>query len=440
MKNMIVFTTLFVNRVGNQSMSETIKGYSKYYNIYIITSSSQDEAYYVDFNNARKNFPKNVYFFRTPQFFHLIIRFLFKLVKRNKNSEIVTKLDTTLINLNYSFWNLMSFKLSYLLQIIYSLYLLSIRKIKSPDLICAYEIGGVTASVFLKHIFKKAVLIAKMQGTVLYGYINSGNVNSKSISLDVEAYMKLKEFDVITMTNDGTFGDIVLDFFKVKKEQQIFLTNGISKFMIESKNKLVYSPFKKDLTIKLTTISRLIGWKRVYLTIELINEFVNNRNYDNIFLNIYGFGNETEKNVLINLIDKYDLNEFVKLNGSVEYQKVPDILNEADFLISLYKSTNVTNPLLEAVYLNVPIISIEDVNLLSIINNDNNRNTFLFKEDESEMKLINDIADFISKVNINKIRSKREEIFRNESNLIMSWEERVELEINKINEISKQYF
>ena len=43
-------------------------------------------------------------------------------------------------------------------------------------------------------------------------------------------------------------------------------------------------------------------------------------------------------------------------------------------------------------------------------------------------------------VNINKIRSKREEIFRNESNLIMSWEERVELEINKINEISKQYF
>ncbi|MFT5672778.1 MAG: hypothetical protein ACI9JT_001415 [Polaribacter sp.] len=436
---MIIYTSLFFNRVGNQSMFETIRGYSKHYNVYIITSSSKEETYYLDFKKAKEMLPNNVFFYRTPQFFHTILRGVFKLINKSNKAKLNVELkkDSTLINLNYTFWNKMSFKTSYFIQIIFSFYLFITNKIKSPNLICAYEIGGVTASKFINKFFKKSQLIAKMQGTVLYNYIIKNDINSKSISLDVEAYNELKFFDLVTMTNDGTFGNKVLDYFKVKNENQIFITNGISNFMIRSKEGLIYDHLKNDDTIKITTISRLIGWKRVYLTIEVINEVVNVYNKKNVSLNIYGFGDENEKLILINLINKYNLSAYVSLNGSVDYHMVPEILNKSDFLLSLYKMTNVTNPLLEAVYLNVPIISIEDVNLLNVINNDSKCNNFLFKEMGTEEELIKQVSDFILNLEIEKIRITRRKIIEKGVNPLISWDKRVELEIEIINESCK---
>jgi len=123
----------------------------------------------------------------------------------------------------------------------------------------------------------------------------------------------------------------------------------------------------------------------------------------------------------------------VNIKGSANYEYVPDILLRHDILLSLYKDTNVTNPVLEAAYLNMPIITIKNKDLLSILNIDSeDNNIFLF--DEFDIKeLVHDIADFIRKINIIELREKSFKLrMSNNIHKIYSWEDRIKIEISQI--------
>jgi glycosyltransferase involved in cell wall biosynthesis len=436
MKNLVILTSLFFNKVGNQSLLETVREYSKHYKVYIITSSSEAESFYKSFEEANLIFSENVLFFRSPQFFHKLMR---KIIKAKENSIFFkkslqfTEIDNSLINLRYNFWNIMSFKVSYFILIIYTVSLFLKKRIPVPDVICAYEIGGVFPSVFLrKFFFKKSKLLAKMQGTILFNYLKDNKLKDSEIQLDVEAYYLLNKFNLVTMTNDGTYGDIVLDFFNVRRDNYIFLTNGISKQVIDIKKELEYNLPANNSKIILSSVSRLIGWKRVYLSVEIMNFLINKLNNKIFFLNIYGYGNEVEVDYLKSLIKKYNLNEFVNIIGEVSHEEVSNIFMKSDFLLSLYKFTNVTNPLLEAVYLNVPIISIMDDTLSKIVSHDINQNIFLFSDNACEKDLVIEIATFLNNCEISEIRRIRIDNYFNEFSFVNSWEERVNLEVKKL--------
>jgi hypothetical protein len=437
MRSLVILTSLFFNEVGNQSLLETVREYSKYYKVYIITSSSESDSFYKSFEEANIVFSGNVLFFRSPQFFHNLMRKLVIGKRRffvSKKSYQTANLDSSLINLRYNFWNIMSFKVSYFILIIYTFFLYLKKSIPAPDVLCAYEIGGVYPSVFLKkYFFSRSKLLAKMHGTILFNFLNDNKLKNSELQLDVEAYVQLNKFNLVTMTNDGTYGDIVLDFFKVKRDNYIFLTNGISSQIINIKKSLEYNtPINSDKII-LSSVSRLIGWKRVYLSVELMNLLVNKLNNNIFILNIYGYGNEYEVNYLKDLIFKYNLKDFVNVIGEVPHEHVTNIFMHTDFLLSLYKFTNVTNPLLEAIYLNVPIISIKDDSLLKIVTHNINQNIFLFAENSNEQYLVNEIAAFLNNCDINEIRKIRKDNFNSEVNIVNSWEERVNLEVNKLN-------
>lgn len=435
MRSMVILTSLFFNRVGNQSLLETLREYSKYYKIYIITSSSEAETYYRSVSESKVLLNGNIFIFRSPQIFHRFFRFSARFISYFKSFKFINSdnsVDSSFINLKYTFWNIMSFKVSYVILFFYTLFLVAFRRIPIPNLLCAYEIGGVLPVVWLKAVFPKSKTLAKMQGTILYQYVLEGRLNEKSIVLDYQAYNKLKKFDLVTMTNDGTFGDYVLDYFEVKNTNYVFLTNGISRYVIDKRGELTWDYSDSVGTINLISISRLIGWKRVYLSIELMNLLINVHKNLNFNLNIYGYGNLKEVNQLHSLINKYSLEKYVEVLGEVRYEDVPSILMKSDFLLSLYKLTNVTNPLLEAIYLNVPIISICDENLNKIISSDYNKNIFLFSEDVSEEFLVEEIALFLDKCNINRIRSNRRNLFNKNVSVVNSWEERVKIEVSKL--------
>lgn len=440
MKNMLILSSLFFNRVGNQSLLETVREYSNYYRIFLITSSSESETYYKSIVESKKLLNDNVFIYRSPQIFHKFFRLAAQISKNFKSSKLdesESKIDNSFVNLKYTFWNIMSFRVSNFILFLYTLSLIVSRRIPSPNVLCAYEIGGVVPVLSLKRIFGKSKTLAKMQGTVLYQSILNDNLNDKSVALDVLIYKKLINFDLVSMTNDGTFGDYVLDYFGVKANRYVFLTNGISKYIIGKKAELTLEFSNTKDEIYLTSISRLIGWKRVYLSIELMNLLVNIHGNRKFRLNIYGFGNLNEVNYLNSIIDKYNLKDYVMLNGEVAYEEVPEIFMNSDFLLSLYKMTNVTNPLLEAVFLNLPIISIFDINLGKVISNDPNHNIFLFNETNTEFDLIEDIAAFLNNCDIKTVRDTRKGLFDSDVSIVNSWEERVKIEVSRLEAIGR---
>ena len=438
MKKMVIFTTLFFNKVGNQSMLETVKQYSKHYDVYIITSASAKDNYYLSSDEAKKSLPNNVFFFRQSGWFKDIFRFAISLIKgaipNKKNANEVT-IDNNLQNLNYSLLNIISFHVSYFSLFLFAGKLKLLGQLPTADYICGYEIGGVTPAIRYKNIFNsKAKLFSKMQGTILYDAIKKGIESSeKNYILDHSAYSKLKSFDLVCMTNDGTYGDIVLKHYGIKPSAYLHIMNGISEGIVQFANKYSYEKPNKT-NIKLVTVSRLVGWKRVYLGIELLNVLINIKGREDFTFDIYGHGNEVEIIYLTKLIEKYKLQKYVTIKGQISHEKVASVMTDADFIVSLYKMTNVTNPLLEAMFLNVPIITLADSSLLSIVQNDENKNRYIFEEIDED-SVINQIAEFLVSCDIEQVRQKRLELNASVPHELMTWEKRINTEVKKLNSI-----
>jgi glycosyltransferase involved in cell wall biosynthesis len=438
MKKMIIFSTLFFNKVGNQSMLETVKHYSKYFDVYIITASSSKDAYYLTSDEAKELLPNNVHFYRQSSWFKNIFRSLFRLIKKIKFQNNVKKavaLDNVLINLDYSFLNIISFKVTYFSLFAFAGFLKTLRILPSADFICGYEIGGVVPANRFKRVFNsKATLFSKMQGTVLFDAVSKGIASTdRKYSLDNEAYRKLKNFDLVCMTNDGTHGDKVLEHYGVSKLSYLHVMNGIAEGIVKFSHELNYIA-EERAEIKLVTVSRLVGWKRVYLGIEILNNLVNLNGRKEYKFDVYGHGNQNEINFLDSLIGKYGLQNYVTVHGQVSHAEVASIMVDADFILSLYRMTNVTNPLLEAMFLNVPVLTLSDSSLLSIVKNDERMNRYIFDETDED-SLVEEISGFLNECDIKEVRQKRLKFNGTTPSELMTWERRINTEVNKLNSI-----
>jgi len=249
-------------------------------------------------------------------------------------------------------------------------------------------------------------------------------------------YKKLKRFDVVTMTNDGTKGDQVLDYFGVPEERTLFYPNGVSSFLVNYKRTKYEYTYKDSQSIRLVTISRLIGWKRVFLSIEIMNKLINVMKLDRFNLTIYGYGSDDEKQYLNLLINNYRLDQHIVLAGPIEYSNIPVIFEHNDILISLYKYSNLSNSLLEAIFFNFPIITIYDEAILRILEQNNGFDLiYLFKEEKDEEELVYSITNFIMNIDIFQIRKKRAEM--KDHNWNLTWEYRIEKEIALLDRIVK---
>jgi glycosyltransferase involved in cell wall biosynthesis len=423
MEKIIIVTALFFNKLGNQSLLETVKYYLKTYHVIIITSASKYNDYYYKPSEIKEILPDNLTIIYTyqliPDFLRSILRSIRKIIKIRKKT---ISISTELINLKYSKINIISAKVA---SFCFFHKLCQLTKSGEKGIICAYEIHAVEAVVRHKTYSKyncNYKYMAKFQGTGLgFDYKNIGEKKIRmKYKLDIEAFKKTKYFDLCTITNDGTNGIDVLKYFHVDDKRIISLPNGISE---EIKN--IKPVFEKktvsDKNITLFTLSRLIGWKRVYLSIEIMNVLINYYKDKRFKLNIYGYGTYDEVNFLNGKIKEYQLSDCVFVRGSVDHTRLVEIYNKNDIMLSLYKYTNVTNPVLEAIYLNIPLIVLIDKNLDLILKNIDINRVFVFTE-ITEDRIIKEIADFLHTNNF---------IFKD--NQIMddcfSWEKRLNLEL-----------
>lgn len=390
MNTIIIVSALFFNKKGNQSLLETVKYYSKFYNVIFITCASVDDSYYYQEDEINKILQNKIKIIRVYQIIPNLLR---KLKKLKKNVKLP---DTNATNLSYSILN----KISFFLSGIFLYFALKRNVTNSVNLICAYEIGAIYPVFYYKKNNKNVSIkyMAKFQGTVIgFDISKLGHKKHKKLySLDYKAFSKAKYFDLCAITNDGTNGKTVLKFFEVPESKIISLPNGISENVknIAKTFKVRELTTDKNSKIHLFCLSRLVLWKRVWLSIEIMNYLVNNLKCYRYDLNIYGYGNNAEVNELYELINKYKLQDYVKINGPVEYSRIVDVFKNNDIMLSLYRFTNVTNPVLESIYLGIPVISIFDNDLEEIVKQTKTKKIKLIRE-ESVNQLIEDISLFL---------------------------------------------
>ena len=96
-------------------------------------------------------------------------------------------------------------------------------------------------------------------------------------------------------------------------------------------------------------------------------------------------------------------------------------------MVSLYKYTNVTNPVFEALYLNKPVITLHDDNLDAILKNIETDRIFLFNDD-GEACITDTISTFLHTQHFQFLREN------NNVSDVFDWKARIDNELTKIQE------
>ena len=175
---------------------------------------------------------------------------------------------------------------------------------ESYDVIYGYELQGVLATALLKPFLHKQKVITRFQGTFINEMFENKQWSRLLFNFDLLLALKVKA-DLTIMTNDGTEGDKALQ--KVRGINKIgnvkFWPNGVN--VIEHKE----WPDLSKQKLKIISVSRLVGWKRVDRCIKIIEKLVAN-GFVNFEYEIIGGGEQRQN--LEKLVDSLSLNKFIK--------------------------------------------------------------------------------------------------------------------------------
>ncbi|MDT3336846.1 glycosyltransferase [Shewanella sp. SP1S1-7] len=374
MRKMLILSGLFFNKKGNQSFLNSVKGYNKEYDVTLITAATMNSDVYISKERANEFIPNlKIVSVINPKVIDLgkkIIGFL-RNNRKNSTSEVnsnpTPKVDG-IINLPSTKSSYISFYFRSCLILVYSFFYYLKNK---PDIVCCYEINAVRASFLLKKVFGAKVFI-KLQGTALGASLDKleDEAVKKTFAIDILELKKGNVFDGAIMTNDGTLGDKVLQYYGYISDKILFINNGIEpRFTFPKVTSEVIEKRKSENLkdrINFVVVSRLTSWKRIDLVLDCVAKMKEVDSRD-ISLTLIGVGSESEYQYYHSLIKKLGIEDSVQFIHGAPTEDVVDYILKSDFLLSLNKYTNVSNPVFESLYLSTPVITIEQPDLVSVI-------------------------------------------------------------------------
>lgn len=302
-----------------------------------------------------------------------------------------------------------------------------LRNIENKALIYAYEIHGVKAGNKLKSKFNLP-FITRFQGTIL-APIENNLLNRLKRYPHFEA---LKTgADLTIMTDDGTQGDLVLKRLNNTSNEVLFWKNGVDIDVNEPINEVLVKKVRGELKLSpndrvLMTVSRLAKWKKVNRAVEALAEVVKER--PEVKLVIVGDGDE--KTNLQHLVANLGLNSNVIFTGAIPQVEVKNYLAVSDIFLSLYDLSNVGNPLLEAMSVGKPIITLDVGDTGSLIKHEDSG--ILLSLDQLDL-----IPNYIKKilddgVYANRLSNNAQQYA--ETNF-WTWDERMQSELKAVNRL-----
>ncbi len=271
----------------------------------------------------------------------------------------------------------------------------------------------------------------RLYGTFLYDYICKNGKFKASIIHYLEYKVFSSKKDFLLITNDGSNGDKAFSLINKNKEPSkfYFLYNGIDHSEEVSENILKERFLSLGATPFLFYVARIDKWKRQEDAIMILN-LINKRGYN---LKLYLAGQIINKDYyeeLKKLIQKLGLEDNVIYMGVINREQINMMCKLAICSFSLYDMCNLGNVFHEMLSSGAVIMSKNDGSLDNFINH---------KENGFLLDNIEEAPDYLEQLIRDKDyeRSIRENAIKVSRNKMLSWNERVDKEIEIIEGYAK---
>lgn len=293
------------------------------------------------------------------------------------------------------------------------------------DIVYGYELQGVLALNLIKFLLPRGtVTVSRFQGT----FLNEMFVNRQYLRIlfNLDHIFAIRAHsDLIIMTDDGTQGDSAVKKIKGSKSYRMaFWTNGVDPLPQHVKR-----PFEHREKTVFVSVSRLVGWKRVDRNLLIMQELLA-LDYTNFIYYVIGDGDQ--RKALEELAENLGLNDHVVFVGSLKNSSVKQFLVNSNIFLSMYESSNVGNPLLEAIRANKIIVTLSNGSTGDWISHKNSG--LIYNEKKLNFrKMAQDIIDLIkSEADQEKMKSRLKEL---EKQKLSTWKERMKKEVAMVEKI-----
>jgi glycosyltransferase involved in cell wall biosynthesis len=343
--------------------------------------------------------------------------------------------------LNNVYWKAFWFRVRNILLVL-TLALKAMKLIRAKDfhIIYGYEIPGVLAVRFMRFLSVRtsAKVITRFQGVLYVKEWLRKNQKFRFYS-NWDAMLALKaKADLCIMTNDGSQGLKVLKEINSPNKNILFCSNGVdivqlNPQMTEDIRKEHYTDRSKKY---LLSISRLDDHKRIDRSLRVIHKMVSKFEFTNFRFIVIGGGSEYQN--LIKLAETLNIRPYVEFLGPIKHTFVQYHLALSDLFISMYTSTNVGNPLLEAIRHNKVIITLNNGDTGDWIKH--MKSGLIYDVDDDKdlspadyEKIARDIIDVLNTPDLyNRLLQGVKDV---EKAKLWTWEERFEAELERVEQV-----
>ncbi|HMG88737.1 MAG TPA: glycosyltransferase [Chryseolinea sp.] len=343
--------------------------------------------------------------------------------------------------LNNVFWKAFWFRVRNIL-LVWDLALKAIKLIRKKDfdVIYGYEIPGVLAVRFMRFLGVRtsAKVVTRFQGVLYVKEWLRKNQKFRFYS-NWDAMLALKaKADLCIMTNDGSQGLKVLKEVNSPNKNILFCSNGVD---IVKLNPQITEEIRKELYADrskkyLLSISRLDDHKRIDRSLRVIHKMVSKFDFKDFRFIVIGGGSEYQN--LIRLTEALAIKPYVEFLGPIKHNVVPYHLALSDLFLSMYTSTNVGNPLLEAIRHNKIIITLNNGDtgdwikhrvsgLIYDVDDDKDLST------EDYEKIASDVVEVFTSIDL--FNSLERGVGEVEKARLWTWEERFDAELDRVEQL-----
>lgn len=249
---------------------------------------------------------------------------------------------------------------------------------------------------------------------------------------DEVAGLKAKA-DAVIVANDGTRGDEILKKLGTPGEKVFFWTNGLTVEHLILPRTWDPDGFKRSLGLQdkkvMLMVSRLVSWKRMDRGIYCMHALLEKYCLRDTVLLIVGEG--PERTNLEMLATNLGIAGNVCFAGPVANRDIAKYFSIADVFLSLYDVSNLGNPVLEALYMGVPIVSINDGSTRALL--EDGTNGALIDPANINEQLPKTVCSILEDRELRQ--SLTAQARQTGAEKVLSWQKRLDLEIRVIEKV-----
>ena len=295
-----------------------------------------------------------------------------------------------------------------------------------PDLVYAHNQYAALAGYILGKIFK-VPNVTRLYGTFLADLMKKPFV---FLRYPTAAAGYLVPSNLLICANDGTRGDEVAEKFRIPNQQFRFWQNGIdppSEKPATTRQDLIdrFGPKLRFESIWAISCSRLSNWKRIDRMLYAISYCKKEK----VDCQLIVAGDGPEKKNLEKLVMKLGIEDLIVWMGAVSHDEIWGLMNVANIFMITNDVTNRCNPLFEAAWATLPVVSVKDSSTSDLLKHKSNA---LLSDKNNNEDLGRNLAILCEN---RTLREKMKVKQKKMAESFWTWEERMKTEVAELEKL-----